>query len=162
MSQAISISERASSAVSTAWTRSAADEHLQDLVMVAGAPDVQGRALGLVALAAVLREGEPADEGVDLAEGSADADGLELERVADREDLHAGAGRLGQQLRHRPVIGHHGLVDDQDVDAGQAFAGLDPLQPGRDGARGVRGGVLPALHADRRQARAPTRSGRRP
>ncbi|SEE59851.1 hypothetical protein SAMN04490357_7716 [Streptomyces misionensis] len=121
----------------------------QGLLVVAGAPHLQGGALGVVALAPVLDEREAADESVDLLEPAARADRLELLGVADRHQFGAGALRLLHQGGGLPVVGHGGLVDDQDVDAGESVTVADLRQPGGDRAGRDAGGVVQALGRDR-------------
>lgn len=75
----------------------AVGEYPQCQFVVAGAPDVQRGPFGGVLLAAVLGEGEPVDQAVDLVEPAAGADCLQLQVVADAHDFRAGARGLGQQ-----------------------------------------------------------------
>lgn len=102
---------------------------VERLELLALAPERQGCSLVRVLLTAVVREFEPTDDLVDGAEGAADAGRAQLQRVADQDQLGAGACSLLDDQAHHPSIGHGRLVDDEDVDAGQARAAADALMP---------------------------------
>lgn len=136
-------------------------EEPERLVVVPGAPHLQGVPFGGVLLAAVLRQSEPADQPVGLAEPAARGDGLELERIADADQLGAGAVRLPHEDLGRPVVHHRGLVHDQDVDTSQPGAGADLLEPRSHRARREAGRLGELLGGHRAQACPRVRRARR-
>ena len=49
--------------------------------------------------------------------------------VADKRDLAAGGGGVGEEFGQVPVVHHGAFVDDEDVDVGEAASVSAAVQP---------------------------------